>query len=37
MKAGYQVLSYQDGESENIVMIDYIHPKYDGKTFVEVE
>ena len=37
MKAGYQVLSYQDGESMDIVQIDYIHPKYAGRIFEETE
>ena len=37
MKVGYQVLSYQDGESMDIVQIDYIHPKYEGKIFKETE
>ena len=33
MKAGYQVLSYQDEESQEVVMIDYVHPKFSGKVF----
>lgn len=35
MKVGYQILSYQDGESNDVVMIDYIHPKFSGRCFVE--
>lgn len=37
MKAGYQVLSYQDKESPEVVMIDYVHPKYEGRIFEETE
>lgn len=35
MKSGYQVLCWQDGESMDIVMIDYVHPKYEGHWFEE--
>jgi hypothetical protein len=37
LKAGYQVLLSQDTESPEIVMIDYLHPKHEGKSFEEVE
>jgi hypothetical protein len=37
MKTGYQVLSYQDKESPEVVMIDYVHPKYEGRIFKEKE
>lgn len=37
LKAGYQVLLSQDIESPEIVMIDYLHPKHEGKSFEEVE
>ena len=35
MKAGYEVLCSQDGESEDVVIISYIHPKYTHHRFVE--
>jgi hypothetical protein len=37
MKAGYQVLCWQDGESMEVVVIEYIDPKFTGTHFVEEE
>lgn len=37
MKSGYQVLCRQDGESMDVVMIDYVHTEYSGHYFEECE
>ena len=37
MKSNYQVLCRQDGESMDIVMIDYLDPDFSGTHFVEEE
>ena len=37
MKAGYQVLCWQDGETMDVVVIEYIDPEFTGTHFVEVE
>ena len=34
---GYNCHVWQDGESMDIVGIDYIRPEYDGHRFAEVE
>lgn len=37
MRNGYQVLCSQDGESEDIVIINYLNPLYSGHYFGEIE
>ena len=37
INAGYECRIWNDGESMDIVMIDCVHPEYDGHTFEEVE
>ena len=37
MKAGYQVLCQQDGESMEVVMISYIDPEFTGTHFIETD
>lgn len=37
MKSGYECRVRQDGESMDIVMIDYLHPEWNGCNFVESE
>lgn len=37
INAGYECRVWNDGESMEVVAIDYIHPEYDGHTFKEVE
>lgn len=37
MKAGYDVVCRQDGESKHIVMLEILHPKYSGHYFREDE
>ena len=37
MRAGYDCRVRQDGESMDIVMIDYLHPEWNGCNFVESE
>jgi len=36
MNAGYECRVCQDGESMDVVMIDYVHPKYTGHRFEEM-
>lgn len=36
LKSGYQVLLWQDGESDDVVVIEYVHPNYDEARFVPV-
>jgi len=33
-RAGYYVRVWQDGESDTISVINYVHPKYDGLKFI---
>ena len=37
MDAGYQVLCCKDGESQDIVIIEFVHPKFTGHRFAEEE
>lgn len=37
MNAGYECRVCQDGESMDIVMIDYINPMFSGHYFAEVD
>ena len=37
MKSGYECRVSQDGESMEVVTIDYLNPKWDGHNFVESE
>lgn len=37
MASGYQCLVSQDGETMSVVGIDYVHPEYEGRRFVETE
>ena len=37
MDAGYQVLCSKDGETKEMVIIEYVHPKFTGHCFVEEE
>ena len=36
MNAGYECLVSQDGESMDVVMIDYVNPEYTGHRFEEM-
>lgn len=37
MKAGYQVLCQQDGETMDVVMIEYLDSEFTGTHFIEDE
>lgn len=37
VNAGYECRVCQDGESMDVVMIDYLHPKREGHNFIESE
>lgn len=33
-KNGYQCLVWQDGESMNVVVVEFCHPEYESRRFV---